>query len=318
MAGDWECWATAPLVGWENIQAPKGRWSFGIPAKEQCRTVQGLITRPEFPLDRQRLEGFPRLIAVSSYGTGYDYIDVQAASDLGILITHTPGAVVAATAELGLALILALLRQVGPFNHALRQVNTAGEQEAVFAHPSMAHDIGGQTVGLVGYGRVGQRLAELLRAVGFSVRYTRAHGTLEGHAGYATLDELLATSDFVVVATPLTPGTRHLIGCSELAQCKPGMSLINISRGPCVDEGALVKALQSGKVAGAALDVFEHEPAISSALLGMPQVLLSPHIGTTTWETRQRMTRDAVNNIVEALEGKAQNAVNAEDWVRRI
>ncbi len=317
MVQEYACQAVAPLVGWEQLPAPQEKWSFGIPDSEQSQHLHGLITKPEYPLGREQLESMPALMVVSSYGTGYDYIDVEAASDLGILVTHTPEAVVDATAELGLTMVLALLRHVVPHTVAMRQQNREGEANPVFASPSMAHDIHGQKVGLVGYGRVGKRLADLLRLVGFEVFYTRPHGPVPGHGGFTSLDGLLAVSDFIVVMTPLSPSTRHLIGREALAQCKPTASLINISRGPCVDEAALIEALLGGEIAAAALDVFEYEPRISQELIAMPQVILSPHVGTTTWETRMRMTQDAVGNIAEALRGHAVNAVNEPEWRRR-
>lgn len=307
----YHCQAVTPLSGWNEIRGANFRWEFGIPDESRLAEIHGLITVPQFPLTRERLQRLSHLMVLSAYGTGYDYIDVAAASELGILVTHTPDAVVNATAELGLTLILALMRQIIPHDVATRE-SRVGLPEVPLAHD--AHD---RVVGLVGYGKVGRRLAELLRAIGFTVRYTRQHGPFDDHAGYSSLSDILMTSDFVVVLTPLTTLTRHLIGTTELRMMKSTAFLINIGRGPCVDEEAFIEALQSHEIAGAALDVFEHEPRVTEAILAIPTVILSPHVGTRTWETRAKMTAESVLNIEDGLRGIARNALNAQHWTRR-
>ncbi len=310
------CHAVTPLIGWDTVNSGPAQWSFGIPDSHLLPDIQGLITNPSFPLTRERLTSMPNLVVVSSYGVGYDYIDVEAASELGILVTHTPHAVTQATAELGLTLVLALMRHIVIHDRAVRQESNS-PHPMLSHHAILAHDASSQTVGLVGYGRIGQRLGQLLDAVGFQVLYTRAHGPLADHPGYRDLHSLLEEADIVVLALPLTPDTRHVLNSSTIKLMKPTAQIVNIGRGPCIDERALVGGLQTQQIAGAALDVFEFEPRVSKALLHMPQVILSPHVGTLTKETRIEMTRDAVSNILAALDGCDQNAVNAQYWTRR-
>ena len=317
IADQYYCQIIAPLMGWEAAAKQNAHWEVGIPEPDMLPAINGLIVNPAYPLPRERLLMMRELVVISAYGVGYDYIDVDAASELGILVTHTPQAVINATAELGLALVLALSRHVVEHDRAIRRLHRPGLKNPVFGHATIAHDASSQTVGIVGYGRIGQRLRTLLEAVGFRVRYTRAHGPLLQHAGYQDFIELMEESDIIVLAVPLTPSTHHLIDSQALGRLKANASLINISRGASIDEEALVKALESKKLAKAALDVFEFEPRISDALVQLPQVILSPHAGTLTEETRMRMTEDAVSNVLQALEGHAQNAINPSFWTRR-
>ncbi len=288
------------------------QWEFGVPDGRHLKTIHGLITTPEFSLTRERLEQMEQVIVVSAYGTGYDYIDVDAASNFGILVTRTPDAVVSATAELGLTFIMALMRQIVPHDVAMRA------HSGLIPVP-LAHDAHHQVVGIIGYGRIGRELAKLLKPIGFDIMYTREHGPWHDHPGFVGISDLLVSADFVVVATPLTRRTRHLIGKDALQRMKPTAYLINIGRGACVDEEALVRVLQVDGIAGAALDVFEDEPRITEGLESLPNVILSPHVGTRTWETRARMTRDAFDNIEAGLKGFADDgkAVNMESWARR-
>ncbi len=315
MKTPYRCQVVGP--GWSDDLSDDVTWVRGEPRPEEWKEIHGMIAHPGYPLGRTRLEQMTQLLVIATYGTGYDYVDVKAASDLGILVTHTPDAVVGATAELGLTLTLALLRHVVQHDTRIRVANRSGAANPVFSDSQPAHDIQSQVVGLVGYGRVGQRLGSLLRAVGFAVRYTRPHGPLDGHLGYLPLAELLASVDIVIMATPLNAKTFHLIGASALSKMKPGGLLVNIGRGATVDQEALEEALVSGQLGGAALDVFEGEPLISDQLMALPQVILSPHVGSNTVETRAQMTHDAKSNIMSAFLGKAQNAINAEHWRRR-
>ena len=313
----YQCQTIAPLVGWDNTASTSAYWAAGIPAQDTLPRLNGMIVNPAYPLHRDRLLQMESLVVVSAYGVGYDYIDVEAASELGVLVTHTPQAVVTATAELGLTLVLSLLRHVVAHDHDIRLCHRPGLPNPLFGQARMAHNASSQTVGLVGYGRIGQRLRQLLEAVGFRVAYTRSHGPLPQHPGFHTLNELIPVSDIIVLAVPLTPSTYHLVNQQVLALCKPTATMVNVSRGAVVDEQSLVQALQCGALAGAALDVYEFEPRISDALILMPQVILSPHVGTFTEETRVQMTHDAVSNILEGLAGRAQNAINPDSWSRK-
>ncbi|PSR34712.1 MAG: hypothetical protein C7B46_04560 [Sulfobacillus benefaciens] len=317
MKQQYQCQTIAPLVGWDSTASKHACWAVGIPDQDTLPRINGLIVNPDYPLSRRRLLEMGSLIVVSAYGVGYDYIDVEAASELGVLVTHTPQAVVTATAELGLTLVVSLLRHVVAHDHDIRLRHRSGLPNPLFGHARMAHNASSQTVGLVGYGRIGQRLRQLLEAVGFHVAYTRAHGPLPQHTGFHTLDQLIQLSDIIVLVVPLTSATHHLVDSQFLSLCKPTASLVNISRGAVVDEQSLVEALKCGALAGAALDVYEFEPQVSDALITMPQVILSPHVGTLTEETRIQMTHDAVANILEGLAGRAQNAINPDSWSRR-
>ena len=292
-------------------------WQVGVPDPERLPVIVGMIASPVFPLTAERLRAMRALVVVSAYGVGYDYINVEAASELGILVTHTPAAVTAATAELGLTMVLALSRHLVLHDRAMRRHHEIDKPHPLFHRALMAHDAQSQTVGIVGYGRIGQHLADLLKAVGFRVVYTRTRGPLAGHPGYRDLDPLLAESDLVVLAVPLTETTRHLIGPEALARMKTTAQIVNIGRGPVIDEAALTEAIASGQIAGAALDVFEFEPRIHARLVELDSVILSPHVGTLTEETRFRMTKDALNNVRQGLFGVAENALNAATWSRR-
>ncbi len=299
------------------MDASQEDWLVGVPDRDRLPVIVGMIASPAFPLTAERLRALPALVVVSAYGVGYDYIDVQAASELGILVTHTPAAVTAATAELGLAMVLGLLRHLISHDRAMRQHRQADEPHPLFHRAQMAHDANSQTVGLVGYGRIGQYLAGLLKAVGFRVIYTRTHGPLAGHPGYRDLNTLLSESDIVVLVVPLTETTHHLVDCEALTRMKSTAQIVNIGRGSVIDEDALVEAIASGQIAGAALDVFEFEPRVHARLADLNSVILSPHVGTLTEETRLRMTRDALANVRQGLRGAAENALNVEAWSRR-
>ncbi|NMP21403.1 NAD(P)-dependent oxidoreductase [Sulfobacillus harzensis] len=310
------CNAVEPLFGFEQVDTCFAHWVVGPPKESELRRFHGMVASPNFPLSAERLRSMAELRVVSAYGVGYDYIDVAVASELGILVTNTPDAVTNATAELGLTLVLAVCRNVLGHDAQMRRTHRPGQPNPTFAQARMTHDFSSQTVGIIGYGRIGQRLGRLLEAIGFATLYTRKHGPLEGHRGYRDMDDLLAESDVVVVATPLTSDTFHLIDQIALRRMKPEAALVNIGRGACVDESALIEALDAGRLAGAALDVFEHEPRVSERLVALPQVILSPHVGTLTQETRMLMTRQAIDNVKAGLEGRAQNAVNAAAWTR--
>ena len=310
----YRCHAAKEFPGWDQVPKTSIHWTTGLNIGSASE-IHGLITTPELPITAQLLERMHQLVVISAYGVGYDYIDVEAASTLGILVTHTPNAVIRATTELGVALILASIRDiVGQDRRIRRKLTPSGKLE--FPVSRLTHDASSQLVGLVGYGRIGQHLGQVLMALDIPFIYTRRRGPLTNHPGYRDLDVMLEEADVIVLTVPLTPGTYHLINRQTLSHMKPTAILINIARGACVDEVALIEALQSGTIAGAALDVFEDEPWVPKALGEMDNVILSPHAGTSTWETRLAMTRDAVGNVLSALAGVPQNALNSDQWTR--
>jgi glyoxylate reductase len=258
----------------------------------------------------------PRLRVVANIGAGYDNIDIDACSRRGILVTNTPDVLSESTADLAFALLLSTARRVVEGDRFVRE----GKWRRWEWNAHWGAELSGKTIGLYGCGRIGQAVAR--RARGFSMRviyHTRNRLCLdverELRAELVNFPTLLRKSDFLSIHVPSTPETRRSIGASELAQMKPSAFLINTGRGNLVDEAALVKALQGGQLRGAGLDVFENEPAVHSQLLEMNNVVLLPHIGSATEETRLNMVLLAATNLIQALEGKRpQNLVNAEVW----
>ncbi|MBN1631208.1 MAG: D-glycerate dehydrogenase [Thermoleophilia bacterium] len=257
------------------------------------------------------------LRVVSTMAVGYDNIDVPAATERGILVANTPGVLTDATADLTWAMILGLARRVVEGDRMVRQ----GRFEQWGPFLLLGRAVAGTTLGIVGMGRIGQAVAR--RALGWDMKvvYTRRAGPLapeqvpagagwEFHAG---VDEILAEADIVSLHVPLTPDTRHLIGGRELALMRPGSFLINTARGPVVDESALVEALRSGHLGGAALDVYEREPELAPGLADLANVLLLPHLGSATVETRGKMSEVAVRNAIAAVRGEpVPHLVNPE------
>ncbi|HEX3795455.1 MAG TPA: D-glycerate dehydrogenase [Acidimicrobiales bacterium] len=239
------------------------------------------------------------LKVVGTAAVGYDNIDVATAHSLGIAVCNTPGVLDETTADLAFLLILTATRRASEAEADLRQ----GRWRGWGFTTSLAHDVHGATLGLVGYGRIAQAVAR--RASGFSmeVLHTARHDT--GQPGYvASLHQLLERSDIVSLHVPLTESTRHLIGAAELALMKPTAVLVNTARGPVIDEDALVDALQAGRLHGAGLDVFDGEPTINPRLLDAPGLTMLPHIGSATVQTRTRMAQLACQGVCDVLAGR--------------
>ncbi len=261
------------------------------------------------------LDRAPRLRAWSTISVGFDNFDVADLTRRGIVLAHTPDVLTEATADTVFALILASARRVVE----LAEYVKAGQWRQSIGEALYGTDVNGKTLGIVGLGRIGTALARRA-ALGFRmpVLYTSrsAHPQAEAQFGArrVELDELLATADFVCLQVPLSPQTRHLIGARELAKMKRDAILVNASRGPVVDEAALIDALRAGAIRAAGLDVFEHEPlAADSPLLSMRNVVALPHIGSATRETRHAMARCAAENVIAALDGTlARNIVNRD------
>src|SRR4029453_11326995 len=211
---------------------------------------------------------------VGNFGVGYDSVDVAEATRRGIVVSNTPDVLTEATAELTIALLLALLRRLVEGDRLGRR----RDEWALAPTFLLGEGLAGKTLGIVGLGRIGREVARLAEAFGMRVVHTRGSGPNEE----IPFDRLLAEADVVSLHVPLTPETRHLIGARELALMRQDAVLVNVSRGPVVDEQALVEALTSGRIAGAALDVYEREPEVSAGLLGLENVVLSPHLGSST------------------------------------
>jgi glyoxylate reductase len=220
----------------------------------------------------------PQLRIVANYAVGVNNIDVDACRRRGVVVANTPDVLTETTAELTIALILALLRRVAEGDRLIRR----GEEWIWAPNLMLGRGLGGLTLGLIGHGRIGQAVERLALAHGMRVVWT-------GRGRGMSPDALLADSDVVSLHLPLTDETHHLIDAAALARMKPTAVLVNTSRGPIVDEAALVDALSAGRIAGAALDVFEHEPEVHPGLLGLENVVLVPHLGSATEETREAM-----------------------------
>jgi glyoxylate reductase len=249
------------------------------------------------------------LRVISNMAVGFDNIDVKAATERGIVVTNTPGVLTDATADLTWSLMLAVARRTVEGDGMVRQ--EVPWRWAPFL--LLGRAVAGATLGIVGMGRIGQAVAR--RALGWDMKvvYTRTGGPLavdQVPPGAtweykATLDDLLREADFVSLHVPLTPETHHLIGARELALMRPGSFLVNAARGPVVDEAALLQALQSGHLGGAALDVYEREPEVTEGLKQLANTVLLPHLGSATVETRGVMSEVAVRNALAAVRGEA-------------
>jgi glyoxylate reductase len=254
-------------------------------------------------VDDALLATAPRLRCVCNVAVGYDNIDLEAAARHRVAVTNTPGVLDDATADLTLALLLAAARRVGEGERLIR----TGQPWAWGMEFMLGSDLRGKRLGIVGLGAIGTRVAQRARAFGMTIGY---HGRRDSPAAPAlaaerqTLDELLAASDFVSLHCPLTADTRHLIGPRELGLMKPTAILINTARGPVVDEDALFQALIGGQIGGAGLDVYEHEPAVHPGLVDLEQVVLLPHLGSATVETRTAMAELAARNAIAAAAGQ--------------
>ena len=240
------------------------------------------------------------LRVISNVAVGVDNIDLAAAKARGIPVTNTPGALTDATADMTMALLLAVARRVPEGDAMVRR----GEFNGWGPMMMLGADLRGHTLGIVGPGRIGKAVAERARAFGLEI-LVAARQDHPDVGPRAPLDELLQRSDFVSLHCPLTPQTHHLLDARRLGLMKPSAFLVNTARGPVIDEGALVQALRSGAIAGAALDVYEREPAVHPGLLDLSNVVLAPHTGSATHRTRTAMATMAARDIVSISQGRA-------------
>lgn len=249
----------------------------------------------------------------ANMAVGYDNIDVDTATQLGIMITNTPGVLTETTAELTWALIFAVARRIVEADRFTRAGKFKGWEPLLF----LGQDISHKTLGLIGTGRIGSAVAYMSRGFNMRILYydvvRRPELETELNAKQTSLTELLSAADIISIHTPLTRETYHLIGAAEIKLMKPTAILINTSRGPVIDEGALALALKNRQIAGAGLDVYENEPQIHPDLLDLDNVVLLPHIGSASVATRGKMARMAAENLLAILEGKRPpNLVNPQ------
>ncbi len=261
-------------------------------------------------IDVSLLSHATKLKVIANYAVGFNNIDLPAATQRSIVVTNTPDVLTDATADLTWALVLALARRLVEGDTWVRSGSWPGWAPTQL----LGADVSGKTLGIVGMGRIGQAVAQRASAFRMSVIYaSRHHVRAPSDLTWERqpLDTVLAESDFLSLHVPLTDTTHHLIGQRELALMKPTAYLINTSRGPVIDEAALVSALQTRIIAGAGLDVYEQEPSVSAGLIALPNVVLLPHVGSATIETRVRMGLICLDNVAAVLGGRpAPNRVN--------
>jgi glyoxylate reductase len=301
------------------LHGPKGELPSPKELLEGFRQAEVVLARGVQPISRKLMEANPRLKGIANYAVGFNNIDVTAATELGIPVTNTPDVLTETTADLAWALLMATARRIPQCHNYVLSGQWDGEGRAAF----MGLDVGPggsnrpKVLGIIGFGRIGR--AVMRRSRGFKMKVLAydppMRETIERMKGveYRELDDLLKESDFITLHCPLTPATRHLIGARELSLMKPTAILINASRGPVIDEKALVAALKKGTIAAAGLDVFEKEPKLTPGLTKLDNVVLLPHIGSATEDTRNQMAVVAARNAIAMLKGKKPpNLVNPE------
>ena len=268
------------------------------------KEAEVLVSTFDQPVTREMILSAPHLKLVTNFGVGFNNIDLEACRERGIRVTNTPQPVIEPTAELAFALMHDVARRTAEFDRKLR----LGNAEPFGVMNNLSHSLYGKTLGIIGMGRIGLALARRAVASGMRIIYHNRKpipvsnlesGLLNPDTiTYVSKEQLLRTADFVSLNLPYTPAVKHIIDAEALRMMKPTAYLINTARGAHVDEEALVKALKDGVIAGAAMDVYEHEPHISPALLELDNVVLSPHTGTGTWEGRIAMCENVCDNIL--------------------
>lgn len=261
-----------------------------------------LVSTFDKKVPREMIESMPNLRLIANFGAGYNNIDLEACRQRGIRVTNTPQPVIEPTAELAFALMIDVARRVSEFDRMIR-ANRA--QFGVMNN--LSHSLYGKTLGILGMGRIGQALARRAAASGMNIIYHNRHELTNDLAQYVDFQTLLQDSDFLSLNLPYTPEVHHIISKPELGMMKRTAFLINTARGAHVDEAALVEALKGGIIAGAAMDVYEFEPQINPELLSLPNVVLSPHTGTGTWEGRLAMCENVCDNILSFLAHRPQD-----------
>ena len=295
-----------------------------LPVRELVKRAHGkagLICLLNDRIDSAVMDELASLKVISNIAVGYDNIDIAAATQRGIMVTNTPGVLTETTADLAFALLLGAARRIPEADQYTRAGKFKNWQ---LMQPHMGVDIYEKTLGIVGMGAIGQAVAKRARK-GFDMRVIyysssrKERAEKEYGAEFVEFNELLALSDFISIHVPLTENTKHMFSTQEFKEMKNTAILINTARGPVVDEAALVEAIKIGQIRGAALDVFEEEPSIHPELIKMKEnVVLAPHIGSASIETRLRMAKMAAMNMVEGLKGnRPPNLVNEREDFRK-
>jgi glyoxylate reductase len=288
-----------------------------IPRRELLERVsdkEALVCLLTEKVDEELLSSAPKLRVAATVSVGYDNIDVSACTRHKVVATHTPGVLDDTTADFAWTLLMAIARRLVEGDAWMRTGTWPGWD----LDQLVGADVSGRTLGIVGFGRIGRRVARRGEGFGMRVLYSnRSRAPLdterELHAEFVVPDRLFREADFITLHVPLLPETRHLISSESLAKMKPTAFLINTSRGPVVDEQALAEALENGRIAGAALDVYEHEPQVHPALVRRRDVILAPHLASASVDTRTKMAVMAATNAVALFCGRRPpNALNAD------
>lgn len=283
----------------------------------RLRDADGALITAGDRIDDALLDACPRLRVVSNIAVGFNNIDLAACTRRGVAATNTPDVLNEATADHAWALLLAAARRIGESERWLR----AGHWQRWTFEMFMGADVSGATLGVLGMGRIGRAIARRAQGFGMPVLYHNRHrlpAAEEGGATWVTKDDLLRASDHLIVVVPGSRQTQHLIGSAELALMKPTAVLVNIARGGVVDDAALAAALRGERLAAAGLDVYEDEPMVHAGLLEVQNVILTPHIASSTRATREAMARLAMRNLADVLEGRRPAALlNPDVWETR-
>ncbi|MGI8731472.1 MAG: 2-hydroxyacid dehydrogenase [Solirubrobacteraceae bacterium] len=300
---------TLPAAGLSRLTARFDVQIGGLPFDrdwllEHAPGASAIVADPTVPVDAELLDlAGDSLQVVSNFAVGFDNIDTDAVRERGLRATNTPDVLTNATAELAVALMQATGRRLVETDQILRRGEWVGWEPEQF----LGRELSGATVGLVGFGRIGQRVAELLSGFEPRIVFSDAHPMDDAAARHGArrmgLDELLEASDYVSLHVNLTPETRQMIDAAALAKCKPGSILVNTCRGGVVDTAALVDALRCGPLAGAGLDVYENEPAVPANLVALHNTVLVPHVGSATRKTRDAMAELCADNVIAVLGG---------------
>jgi glyoxylate reductase len=287
---------------------------------EKTKGMDGVLSFLTDKIDGEVIDAIGSQVKLfSNYAVGFDNVNIKEATDRNVLIANTPcDEVNEAVAEHAVTLMLALARRIVEADESTRRGSYRGWEPNIF----LGHALRGKTLGIVGLGRIGTMAAKRVKGFDMKVLYNKRSPDTEAEKEFgiefADLDRLYAESDFISLHVPLTDETRGMINASAITKMKQGVIIVNTARGACIDEHALTDALRSGKVGGAGLDVFETEPNINPELIGMENVILTPHIASATWEAREKMGQLAVDAILKTFNNeKPENLVNPEVWDSR-
>jgi glyoxylate reductase len=282
---------------------------------KKLQNVFGVVAMMANKFDRESISKLESLRVISNFAVGYDNVDVNAATEKGIAVTNTPGVLTDATADLAFGLLLAIARRITEGDRLVRAEKFTGWTPMLM----LGNEVSGKTIGIIGAGRIGSAVAK--RAAGFGMRILYLSRTTKGEmkrmgGQLVSLEELLRESDFVSVSVPLGDATRGLIGKREIGMMKKNAILINTARGEVVDEDALIAALKKKRIAGAGLDVYKGEPRVNKDFLKLENVVLSPHLGSATLETRAKMAEMAALNAIAVLKGEPPPAIVNPEVIR--